>query len=264
MIPYRAICQLEECRMSYTVKKLAKLSGVSTRTLHFYDEIGLLKPSYYGENNYRYYEEEQLLMLQQILFYRELGFPLNDIQRIISSDDFNRIEALESHKNILKQLLGQTQNLIKTIDKTIAHLRGEIKMKNEELYYGFDSEKQKQYEQELVEKGIVTQEEMNGYLKKKKHYTQKDHDIFIKEGEEINQALISAINKNLKPTSEEVQAIMRRHHAWVGWNPTKEKYIGLSQLYQTPEFRNFYDKVHSGILEFIVEAMRIFAETKLN
>ncbi len=67
--------------MSYTVKKLSKLSGISIRTLRFYDRIGLLRPAFYGENNYRYYEEEQILMLQQILFYRELGFPLSDIQR---------------------------------------------------------------------------------------------------------------------------------------------------------------------------------------
>ena len=70
--------------MKYTVNKLAKISGVSSRTLRFYDEIDLLKPAFYGDNQYRYYEEEQLLMLQQILFFRELGFPLNDIQRIIS------------------------------------------------------------------------------------------------------------------------------------------------------------------------------------
>lgn len=69
--------------MAYTVKKLEKLSGISIRALRFYDEIGLLKPAYYGENNHRYYEEKQLLMLQQILFFRALGFSLADIQRII-------------------------------------------------------------------------------------------------------------------------------------------------------------------------------------
>src|SRR5579883_2731395 len=90
-----------EAAMTYTVKKLAKLSGVSVRTLHFYDEIGLLKPAYYGDNHYRYYEEEQLLMLQQILFYRKLGFSLNDIKNMIGSDDFNKIDALISHKQIL-------------------------------------------------------------------------------------------------------------------------------------------------------------------
>src|SRR5471030_3323158 len=98
-------------QMSYTVKKLAKLSGLSIRTLRFYDTIGLLKPAYYGDNNYRYYEDEQILMLQQILFYRELGFSLNDIQRIISSDEFNKIDALISHKQILAQSLDRTKQL---------------------------------------------------------------------------------------------------------------------------------------------------------
>lgn len=123
--------------MAYTVKKLAKISGISIRTLRFYDEIGLLKPAYYGDNNYRYYEKEQLLMLQQILFYRELGFPLNDIQRIIKSDDFNKLDSLTSHKKILLQNLDQTKSLIKTLDQTIAHLRGKITMRDEELFVGF-------------------------------------------------------------------------------------------------------------------------------
>jgi DNA-binding transcriptional MerR regulator len=123
--------------MPYTVKKLATLSGISIRTLRLYDELGLLKPAYYGDNHYRYYEEEQILMLQQILFYRELGFSLNDIQRIISSDDFNKIDALISHKYILAQSLNRTTKLIKTIDQTVAHLRGEITMREEELFVGF-------------------------------------------------------------------------------------------------------------------------------
>ena len=127
----------EKTKMSYTVKKLANLSGISIRTLRFYDTIGLLKPAYYGDNNYRYYEEEQILMLQQILFYRELNFSLNDIQRIISSDDFNKIDALISHKQVLAQSLDRTKKLIKTIDQTIAHLRGKITMRDEELFAGF-------------------------------------------------------------------------------------------------------------------------------
>src|SRR5579862_1636792 len=127
----------EKTKMSYTVKKLARLSGISIRTLRFYDTIGLLKPAYYGDNNYRYYEEEQVLMLQQILFYRELGFSLNDIQKIISSDEFNKIDALNSHKRILVQNLDRTKQLIKTIDQTIAHLRGKVTMHDEELFVGF-------------------------------------------------------------------------------------------------------------------------------
>jgi DNA-binding transcriptional MerR regulator len=127
----------ERTNMSYTVKKLATLSGVSIRTLRFYDSIGLLKPAYYGDNHYRYYEEEQILMLQQILFYRELNFSLIDIQKMISGNDFNKIDALISHKKILEQNLDRTKKLIHTIDQTIAHLRGKITMRNEELFVGF-------------------------------------------------------------------------------------------------------------------------------
>ena len=123
--------------MAYTVKKLAKLSGISIRTLRFYDEIGTLKPAYYGDNNYRYYEEEQLLMLQQILFYRELGFPLNNILKMISSDDFNKINALMSHRQMLTENLNRTKKLIQTIDQTILHLRGKITMHEEALFDGF-------------------------------------------------------------------------------------------------------------------------------
>lgn len=252
--------------MAYTVNKLAKLSAVSARTLHFYDEIGLLKPAYYGENNYRYYEEEQLLMLQQILFYRELGMPLSEIQRIISSDNFDRIEALQSHKKILEQGLDRSQQMIKTINKTISHLRGKDKMKDEEFYYGFDSEKQKEHEKYLVDKGILTQDFLDGCNKKIKNWSAKEKNAFIQDMEKIMDALIVAIDKKLSPSSDEVQALMRRHYDWVErtWTPTKESYIGLTQMYQTPEFRVFYDTRHPELLGLMVEAMKIFAERELS
>jgi DNA-binding transcriptional MerR regulator len=87
----------------YTVKKIAELSGVSVRTLHFYDEIGLLKPAFIGKNGYRYYEREQLLILQQVLFYRKLGFGLEEIQKIVTSPTFNKIEALQAHRSQLEK-----------------------------------------------------------------------------------------------------------------------------------------------------------------
>src|SRR5689334_2313491 len=110
--------------MAYTVKKLAAMSGVSVRTLHWYDEVGLLKPAYHGANGYRYYEEAQLLKLQQILFYRELGFELKQIKRILSRSDFDKVNALESHRKVLRKNLSRTRKLIETIDKTIGHLKG--------------------------------------------------------------------------------------------------------------------------------------------
>src|SRR3954454_8659719 len=123
--------------MAYTVKQVAAMSGVSVRTLHFYDEMALLKPAYTKENGYRIYEEPQLLMLQQILFYRELGFELKRINEILSQRKFEKIAALKSHRQVLEKNVTRTRTLIETVDKTISHLRGKKKMKSEELFIGF-------------------------------------------------------------------------------------------------------------------------------
>src|SRR5258708_36074648 len=126
-----------EKAMAYTVKQVAAMSGVSVRTLHFYDETGLLKPAYYGANGYRFYEEPQLLTLQQILFYRELGFELKQIERILGRADFEKVAALQSHRKVLQKNLAHTRQLIETIDKTIQHLKEIKKMKSEQMFMGF-------------------------------------------------------------------------------------------------------------------------------
>jgi len=123
--------------MAYTVKELAVMSGVTVRTLHFYDEMALLKPAYTAANGYRIYGEPQLLMLQQILFYRELGFELKRINEILSQRNFEKIAALKSHRQVLEKNVTRTRTLIETIDKTISHLKGTKKMKSEELFTGF-------------------------------------------------------------------------------------------------------------------------------
>src|SRR4030095_14401886 len=138
--------------MAYTVKKLAGMSGVSVRTLHFYDEVGLLKPAFIGANGYRFYEEAQLLTLQQILFYRELGFELKQIKTILSRPDFDKVAALESHRKVLRKTLANTRKLIQTIDKTIEHLKGKKKMKGQELFAGFDPKQQAKHEQYLIDR----------------------------------------------------------------------------------------------------------------
>jgi DNA-binding transcriptional MerR regulator len=113
------------------------MSGVSVRTLRFYDSTALLKPAYHGKNGYRFYEEPQLLRLQQILFYRELGFELKRIKEILSRRKFEKVAALNSHRRVLEKNVARTRTLIETIDKTISHLKGTRKMKSEELFTGF-------------------------------------------------------------------------------------------------------------------------------
>ena len=123
--------------MAYTVKQVAAMSGVSVRTLHYYDEMALLKPAYTKANGYRIYEEAQLLMLQQILFYRELGFELKRIKGILRQRKFEKVAALKSHRQVLEKNVTRTRTLIETIDKTTKHLKGTKKMKSEELFMGF-------------------------------------------------------------------------------------------------------------------------------
>ena len=123
--------------MAHTVKQVAAMSGVSVRTLHFYDETGLLEPAYIGANGYRFYEERQLLALQQILFYRELGFELKEIRRILGRPDFQRLDALRAHRESLEESLARTRRLLETIDRTIDHVEGGKPMTGEEMFAGF-------------------------------------------------------------------------------------------------------------------------------
>ena len=129
----------------FTVKQLSKLAGVTPRTLHHYDDIGLLKPSRVGDNGYRYYGEEALLRLQQILFYRELDIRLDDIKKIIGRRDFDVLSALQSHKDALNKQVARLNLLINTVDNTINHLKGNNIMSEKAYFEGFSEEEQEKY-----------------------------------------------------------------------------------------------------------------------
>jgi DNA-binding transcriptional MerR regulator len=135
---------METNTMRYTVKQLASLAGVTNRTLHYYDHIGLLQPGAHGYNGYRYYGDEALLRLQQILFYRELGFSLEQIKGILEDPNFDLLQALQAHRLALLERIQQSNRLIETVDRTIKHIKGEIIMSKKDFYSGFDEEKQKE------------------------------------------------------------------------------------------------------------------------
>src|SRR5512146_567878 len=135
-----------------TVKQLSQLAGVTPRTLHHYDEIGLLKPSRVGDNGYRYYGEESLLQLQQILFYRELDIPLEDIKKIMGRRDFDILGALHSHKEALQKQVVRLNHLISTVDHPLDYLKGNNEMSNKQLFEAFSDEQQSEYEKEISQK----------------------------------------------------------------------------------------------------------------
>jgi DNA-binding transcriptional MerR regulator len=252
--------------MAYTVKKLAEMSGVSVRTLHFYDETGLLKPAYYGANGYRFYEEAQLLTLQQILFYREVGFELKRIKRILGRSNFDQVAALESHRQVLRKNLVRTRKLIVTIDKTIDRLKGLKKMKNEELFVGFDPAQQARHEQYLIHRfGEGMRESIAQSKEKVKDWTKADWGKSGAAFGAICQDLVKLMGRQMAEDSHEVQHVIRRHYEWLTqfWAPTRDSYAGHSQLIVDSGLRKAYEADHPQLPEFACAAMKVFAAKEL-
>lgn len=244
----------------FTVNQLAKLAGVSVRTLHHYDDIGLLKPKTRTESKYRYYGEEELLRLQQILFYKELDLPLAKIVEILDDPSFDTKTALKSHKEELLKRKKRTAELLKTIDKTLKSLSQNLKkMKTEDMYKGFSKEQAEAYEKEAKDKygeKIVEQskEQINKIGKEAFEKLLADH-------EEISKKL--SMLMHLDPSDKAVQALVQQHHAFVNaFNTvTPEMYRSFADLYVNDErFKKNYDKHKEGLAGFLSKAMIAFCE----
>ncbi len=249
----------------YTVKDVAKLSGVSVRALHHYDEIGLLKPACVGENGYRYYGREELLRLQQILFHRELEFPLEAIAAVLRAPDFDRVEALRRHRTKLAAEARRYRRLLKTLDDTLAALNGETDMNDKEIYRGFAPERQAEYEAWLVDRyGDEMTPHIEFARQKMGAWSKADQEAHKAEVEAIERGLGDALAKGLPADSSALDPLLRRHHAWVAlaWKkpPTAAAYAGLADLYLGHEdFRARYEAVQPGLSEYLAVAMKAYA-----
>ncbi len=245
----------------YTVKQLSDLAAVSVRTLHYYDEIGLLKPSKVGTNGYRYYDNDTLLRLQQILFYREIGLELLQIKDILNSPDFDLLAALRSHRTALQEKINRQQNLITTIDSTIMHLAGEMNMSKKRLFEGFSEEKQKQYEREArLQYGP---EIVNESVKLWNSYTKAEKEAIGKEGQQVYDDLVDALEAGRSAQSVEVQAILDRWRSHLGYfyEPTLEILCGLGELYNTnPDFIANFKKLHPDLPAFLQETITQYVD----
>jgi DNA-binding transcriptional MerR regulator len=246
---------------------VAAMSGVSVRTLHFYDETGVLKPAYHGANGYRFYEEPQLLTLQQILFYRELGFELKQIKEILGRADFEKLAALESHRKVLKKNLGRTRALIVTIDKTIEHLKGTNVMSSKEFFAGFSPEVQAKHERYLIDRyGAGTKKGIAQSKARVKHWTKADWEKSGAAFNSICRDLAVALEQKRSADSSAVQAIIRRHHTWLKqfWTATRESYAGHAQLIVDSDLRKPYEAHHPQLPEFVAAGIKSFAERELS
>lgn len=236
------------------VKEITDLVGISVRTLHHYDEIGLLTPDKTTTAGYRIYSEANLETLQQILFFRELGFPLKEIKEIIHSPSFDRQEALERQHQMLLRKKQQLDQMIETIEKTIQQAKGEIDMTNQEKFKGFDFSNNP-YEQKARERwGDKIVDEANETTS---NMTDQDQERF----NEIYRNLAAV--RTLAPDSEVAQREIKKWYQFINkiHNYSLEAFKELGQIYVDDErFTKNIDQFGEGLSVFMRDAMAFYAE----
>jgi DNA-binding transcriptional MerR regulator len=256
----------------YTVKQVAKLSGVSVRTLHHYDEVGLLKPACVGANGYRYYGRDELLRLQQILFHRELGFALGEIGQVLDAPDFDRKAALRAHRERLVADARRYRRLVRTIDETLAALEGATTMDDERIYKGFDLDEKQQAEAEDWLRGRFGPEVQARIDRSKaigEAWSPEQREAHAQAGRDFDVAIAKAVRDGLPATGAAVQALMAGHCAWIcsawGVPPSKGAYQTLAQIYQeNPMFRQRFEAIAPGLVDYLQQAMTTYAERELS
>jgi len=245
----------------FTVKQLSKMAGITPRTLHYYDEIGLLKPSQVGENGYRYYGEEALVRLQQIMLYRELDLPLDHIKQIMGRRDFDVLIALESHKVELKKRIAQMDRLVATVDLTITHLKGKTEMSHKQLFEGFSEEQQAEYEKEAAQK--YDPEIVKASNKRWKNYTAAEKQHIQDEGNAVYEDMLKAMPKGAASPEAQAGVERWRRHMEYFWVPNDEQLVGLASLYNDdPRFKANFDKIDPNLAVFMREAVTIYVKNR--
>ncbi|MFB6468330.1 MerR family transcriptional regulator [Cytobacillus sp. Hz8] len=251
--------------MEYTVQKLGKLAGVSTRTLRYYDEIGILKPARINSSGYRIYGQAEVDRLQQVLFYRELGVNLETIKEVITSASFDGAIALKEHREKLLEKRKQLDLLIENVNKTIDSMEGRRTMSNKEKFEGFKKklieDNEKKYGKEIREK--YGEETINKSNAKMLNMTEAEYERVTKLSEEVNSTLAEAM-KTGNPASELAQKAAELHKQWLTfyWSEySKEAHAGLAQMYADDErFKAYYDKIQPGAAEFLRDAILIYTK----
>ncbi|MFC7364632.1 MULTISPECIES: MerR family transcriptional regulator [Bhargavaea] len=240
------------------VKEVADLTGVSIRTLHHYDRIGLLSPEHVTEAGYRQYSDRDLETLQQILFFRELGFQLKRIGEILKSPDFDREDALLLQREALLEKRARLDRMIRTLDKTIQDAKGEIEMTDKEKFEGFDFTNNP-YEDEARQRwGDEAVDRSNQALANVGPEGQKQIGVQM---EALFRKLAAMRHQNA--ASDEVQQAIGEWHAFLnsmGHTYSPQAFKGLGQLYiQDERFTKNMDKFGDGFARFMAEAMAIRA-----
>ena len=253
--------------MESTVQNLGKLAGISTRTLRYYDEIGILKPARINSSGYRIYGQGEVDRLQQILFYRELGVSLDNIKKIVTAPSFDGAQALREHREKLLEKRAQLNLLIANVEKTIALTEGRIDMSDQEKFEGF---KQKMIDDNEKKYGVEARGKYGNDAVEKsnakvKNMTQEQYQEVTALEQQVRETLAQAFATG-DPAGELAQKAADLHKQWLTyyWSEySKEAHAGLAQMYVDDErFKAYYDKDQPGTAEFLRDAIQIYTGIK--
>ncbi|SFG99810.1 MerR family transcriptional regulator [Pedobacter insulae] len=249
---------------NYSVKQLAKLAGVTVKTLHLYDHMGLLKPAQRTGSRYRLYCESELLRLQQILFYRELDFPLKQILAILDDPNFDLIKAMEGHKTLLKAKRRRIDTLMKTLNQTLISLKNKTMLNLEDLYQGLSEQEAQNYRNQAI--SSYGEEAVTHAENHLKSLSKEAMQALVSRQKELGKSLYQL--KHLKPANQTVQELVGQHYQntrklWgthQAVDKQAEAYQGLGQLYLTDErFTSESGETDPDFRIFISEAMSIYS-----
>lgn len=245
--------------MAWSIAQVARMSNVTSRTLRHYDEIGLLPPARVGANGYRYYEQEQLLRLQQILVMRELGLGLDAIKEIVHRGR-DQVEVLRMHRGWLLTERDRFARLARTVTRTIEELEGGENVTSMDHWFeGFDSAKQEELQEEARQRwGAEQVDAANAHV--------KDKSTQGAEWGAHLSALVRLIDAGRQPADAEVLDVLDGHYQWLSgyWTPNRESYTGLGDLYaDDPRFRANFDRTDPRLAEFMRAAMAAYAQARL-
>ena len=244
------------------IHEAAGLTGISVRTLHHYDQIGLLQPDRNPENGYREYSEKDLDLLQQILFFKECGFSLAVIRKLLSAPSFDREKAFALQKKMLLHEKERIEAMLGTLEKSRKAMKGEITITQEEKFGGFDmsrnpyeKEARRLYGEEAVDQSKA---HFSGMSKEEKNAVAHGMDALFSE-----LASIRTQAPGSEPTQKAMEKMYRHFNENLGYHYTPRAFAGVGQLYVTdPRFTENVDRYGEGLSRFLAEAMRIFAEKK--
>jgi len=243
--------------MAHTVGDVAKLAHVSVRTLHHYDETGLLVPSERSGAGYRLYTTEDLERLQQVLFYKELGFSLEEIRELMADPAFDRAEALLVQRELVREQAVRLEALLGLIDKTLASIGGGIRMTKEDMFEVFADFDPAEYEDEVQERWGDT-DAYKESARRTARYSKQDWQRYKEEAEAVTLAMAALMDEGVPPTDPRAVEAVEQHRMLIDrwfYPCSRQMHAGLGQMYVSdPRFKKNYEKTREGLAQYVCDA----------